>query len=233
MAVRYYDDALVAKISKWIPQDSKLRVLRPDETKRLFETKADDRNDKPLTLPLIALSRDKDIELLSNIKQNRSYDGLTYLTSPDVTAKINVIPIQVRYQLDIYTKTYEEADEYVRTFLFKLINNPTFYIIIPYNAGVNRQAKINGETKDVPALKHVVNIRVLSTVSDTSDIAERIFPGEFTRWSIQLELQDAYLFSVPYKRNWQIEGVEIGLANKLSDSISLDDVEEVTLDEDD
>ena len=231
MAVRYYDDALVAKISKWIPQDSKLRVLRPDETKRLFETKADDKRDAPLKLPLIALSRDKNIELKSNIKQTRSYDGITYLASPDITSKINMIPIQVNYQLDIYTKTYEEGDEYVRNFLFKLINNPTFYIIIPYNSGVNRKVLVNGVKQDLPALKHIVNIRVLSTVSDTSDIAERIFPGEFTRWSIQFELQDAYLFSVPYKSNWKFDGVELGLAKKLPDPIELDEIEDVKIDD--
>ena len=41
-------------------------------------------------------------------------------------------------------------------------------------------------------------------VSDTSDITERLFAGQFTRWSIQLELQDAFLFNVPYKKNWRL-----------------------------
>jgi hypothetical protein len=70
------------------------------------------------------------------------------------------------YQLDIYTKTAEEGDEYVRNFLFKLINNPVLKISIPYN-------DLNVE--------HIANIRVLDTVSDTSSISERIFSGQFTR----------------------------------------------------
>lgn len=41
-------------------------------------------------------------------------------------------------------------------------------------------------------------------VSDTSDITEHLFAGQFTRWSIQLELQDAFLFNVPYKKNWRL-----------------------------
>jgi hypothetical protein len=44
----------------------------------------------------------------------------------------------------------------------------------------------------------------LSSVSDTSDISERIFPGQFYCWTIQLEIQDAFLFSLPYRQNWKL-----------------------------
>ena len=40
-------------------------------------------------------------------------------------------------------------------------------------------------------------------MSDTSAISERIFSGQFTRWTIQLEIQDAFLFSTPYRKNWK------------------------------
>jgi hypothetical protein len=123
---------------------------------------------------MIALSRDNDIEILSSIKQSKSFDGLKVgfkladetAKIPSATVMLNAIPISVNYQLDIYTKTYEEGDEYLRQFLFKLINNPVLYIQIPYN-----NSKI----------QHIANIRVLSTVSDTSDIPNHIFSGQFTR----------------------------------------------------
>ena len=102
---------------------------------------------------------------------------------------LNVIPIRIQYNLDIYTKTLEENDEYVRQYLFKLINNPVIKIQIPYNDSY---------------IEHIANIRVLSTVSDTSAISERIFSGQFTRYTIQLEIQDAFLFSIPYKKNWKM-----------------------------
>ena len=38
MACRYYDDILVAKLLKWIPEASNLRVLGPSESKKLFES---------------------------------------------------------------------------------------------------------------------------------------------------------------------------------------------------
>ena len=93
------------------------------------------------------------------------------------------------YQLDIYTKTAIEGDEYLRNFLFKLINNPLLKITISYN-GIE--------------ISHTANIRVLDTVSDTSAISERLFSGQFTRWTIQMELQDAFLFSIPYRDNYKL-----------------------------
>lgn len=208
MAIRYYDEAIRAKLDRWIPDKRKLRILKPDETKRLFETQADDEKDKKIKLPFIALSRSADIELLLNIKNPYSFDGLTidrvnadlsglkgqaYKNAvdnlPTQTAKLNAIPIKVQYQLDIYTKTFEQGDEYLRNFLFKLINNPVIKITIPYN--------------DME-IEQKANLRVLSTVSDSSAISERLFSGQFTRWTIQLELQDGFLYSIPYRHNWKI-----------------------------
>ena len=111
MAIRYYDDILAEKLKRWIPENSTLRVLKPDETKRLWETKADDNADSKFKLPFIGLSRDSNIELLSNIKQAKSFDGLRLLSGDDKTLQMNVIPIKVNYQLDIYTKTEDEGDE--------------------------------------------------------------------------------------------------------------------------
>ena len=233
MACRYYDDAIIDKLKKWVPEKSNLRVLKPDETKRLFETIADDTKDSKIKLPVIALSRSKDIQLQLNIKNSRSFDGLILnkkvwdsesqswkiINDKGITAHINIIPVLLNYQLDIYTKTYDECDEYVRQFLFKLINNPVIYIEIPYNDSVYGDI----------TLQHIANIRVLPTVSDTTDIAEHLFAGQFTRYSIQLELQDAFLFSIPYKNNWKFGGAELALTDKLSKPIYEDIVEPVDL----
>ena len=184
MAINYYDEAVTQKIKGWLADTSKLRVLSPDETTRLIQLEAEDSSDQPLNLPLIAISRNKDIEIESTIKQNKSFDGL--IIDRDSTGKasihLNVIPVKTTYQIDIYTKKRIEADEYVRQYLFKLINNPQIIIEIPYNGYL---------------VKHTANLRVLSTVSDTSDISNHIFPGQFYKWTIQLELQDGFLFSIP------------------------------------
>lgn len=189
MACRYYDDLIVAKLKKWLPDNSTLRVLKPDESKRFFELTAEDNNDQKFQLPLLAVSRNNDIDIELTIKNPKSYDGLKIYQTPEETLQFNVIPIRLQYQLDIYTKTFEECDEYVRNFLFKLINNPVIKIEIPYNNA---------------HIEHIANIRVLSPVSDTSNISERLFSGQFTRFTIQMEIQDAFLFSLPYRKNWKL-----------------------------
>ena len=95
---------------------------------------------------------------------------------------LNAIPMELSYQLDIYCKYFNEADEYLRNFLFNLINYPKISIEIPYN-----------NTKII----HNSTIRVESPVTDTSDIPERLISGQFTRLSISIKIDDAYMFSVP------------------------------------
>lgn len=201
MAIGYYDDVITDKLKKWIPDNNKMRVLGPDESARFFETLADDKSDAPVQLPLITLSRNKDIEVLSTIKQLRSFNGSIVaspnernLRVPERSILFNVIPVKTLYQLNIYTKTKYEGEEYLRSFLFKLINNPQIQVHIPYN---------NVD------LTHTAHLRVLETVSDTSDIAQHVFPGQFYRWTIELELQDGFLFNLPYKPNYYIGDVEI------------------------
>lgn len=204
MAISYYDDAITQKIKNWLADTSKLRVLSPDESNRLIQLAAEDSNDKPLQLPLIAISRNKDIEIESVIKQNKSFDGLILGQDKNTTETIhlNVIPIKTTYQLDIYTKKRIEADEYVRQYLFKLINNPQIIITIPYNGYI---------------VQHTANLRVLNTVSDTSDISTHVFSGQFYKWTIQLELQDGFLFSIPRKRGWTLVMPELEGSDRVTD----------------
>lgn len=204
MAISYYDEAITQKIKSWLADSTKIRVLSPDESTRLIRLSAEDSKDQPLKLPLISISRNKDIEITSTIKQNKSFDGLVIGRdeSEMTTIHMNVIPIKTTYQLDIYTKKRIEADEYVRQYLFKLINNPQIIIEIPYNNCL---------------VKHTANLRVLDTVSDTSDISTHIFPGQFYKWTIQLELHDGFLFSIPQKQGWRVANIEVTAADKISD----------------
>jgi hypothetical protein len=203
MAISYYDDAIIKKLKNWIPDTNKLRVLGPDETKRLFEVKADDSNDAPVQLPFITLTRNRDLEIGSSIKQLKSFDGLRILSPneqqkliPEKTATFNAIPVKTTYQLNIYAKYKYEVEEYVRNFLFKLINNPQITAEIPYNN---------------LGMKHNAYLRILDSVSDTSDIGQHLFPGQFYRWTIQLELQDGFLFNLPYRTNWCMMPGEVDL----------------------
>ena len=100
--------------------------------------------------------------------------------------------------LDIYTKYFAEADEYARNFIFNFINYPKLSIEIPYN-----NAKV----------VHDSTVLVESTISDSSDIPERLISGQFTRFTIRLTVDDAWLFSVPFMDNWKIETGLIEISN--------------------
>lgn len=193
MAIRYYDEALTNKIKSWI-KDPNMKVLSPTDSTRLFQLTADEANDKPITLPLIAISRDPTFHILTTNKRPLSYDGAHIEATKKKSMLLNGIPIRISYQLDIYCKYFAEADEYTRNFIFNLINYPNVRIEIPYN-----QSKV----------VHNSTIILNESVTDNSDIPERLIKGQFTRMSIRFSIDDAYLFSVPFMDNWSIEEADL------------------------
>ena len=62
MSINLYDEALCDKIKRWV-KDPNIAILKPDESTRLFQMRADIGNDKPIGLPLISISRDRDIKI--------------------------------------------------------------------------------------------------------------------------------------------------------------------------
>lgn len=188
MGVRFYDEAVVDKIKRWV-KDPNLKILKPNEVTRLFQMTIDENKDSKLKLPLVAISRDPSLELLSNGKKPLSYDGKLLESKNGVSKSLNAIPIKITYQLDIYTRYYDEGDEYIRNFVFNLINYPKLLITIPYNES---------------SIIHSANIQLLSNIEDNSDIPQRIFSGQFTRWTLKFTVDDAYLFSVPFDENVSI-----------------------------
>ena len=193
MSVRLYDEAVVTKIKGWI-KDEKMRVLPPNEANRLFQMIANMQDDKPISLPLIAISRSNEIEIENTNKKPLTYDGMMLDATKDKSLQIDAIPMILNYQIDIFCKDEEEADEYMRNFTFALINRPKVKVFLPYN-------QINYE--------HWSYMRMLSTIEDNSDIPIRQFGDQFTRWTIRFTIDDAYLFSLPYKDNVSIEGYGI------------------------
>ena len=188
MAVRFYDEALLKKFQKWTA-DTQVHLTGINETRRLFEVVADTNNDKPIQFPLIALSRNGGYTIQEKYKQARSYNGNALVITTDSGAKLNAIPIGISYQIDIYTRELAEADEYARNIVFNIINYPKLNIEIPY---------------EDTGLTHDANIRLITDVEDNSDIPERLISGQFTRFTIGIDIDDAYLFDVRVKDNLSI-----------------------------
>ena len=207
MAVRFYDEALTEKIQKWVSKKNEITVLKPEETTRLFKMTADEANDKPIKLPLIALSRKTKVSVLNTNKRPLSYDGMKIkaydkdgnFVPQTSMLKLNAIPMQLEYQLDIYTAHMAEADEYMRNFVFNFVNYPNVKIEIPYN-----------DCK----LVHESTIYLDEDVEDNSDIPQRLVPGQFTRYTLSLTIDNAYLFSAAIKENILISSIELQTADK-------------------
>lgn len=204
MAVRYYDKALLEKIEKWV-KDPNMKITGPDETKRLFQYLGDLNNDQPLKLPIIAIRRLSPVRILSTNKKPLTFDGWRKKNNGSKGDQLNAIPIEINYQLDIYTRYFAEADEYMRNFVFQIINHPKLSIEIPYN-----NAKI----------MHDSNIRINSDINDNSGIPERLIEDQFTRLTLSINIDDAYLFDYRFKDTWSVDSkIQVGF----KDDTSIDD----------
>lgn len=211
MAIRLYDEALVNKITSWIPDNTiqnknTLTILKPDEATRFFELTLDNINDQPLKLPLLAISRDKNIDILSVTKQSKTFDGFSQVKKENIVMPLNVIPIRIGYQLDIYTHRIAEMDEYIRNFVFNFINYPKLEIKIPYNELAQDDFSID--------LHHNALINLDGVITDNSDIKEHLFPDQFVRFTLKLLIEDAYLFSLPARAPSMLEIDGLDLYNR-------------------
>ena len=208
MSIRLYDAAVVNKIKSWAKDDS-LTITSPDETLRYFEYQADISDDKPIKLPLIAVRRARSVDIKNTNKNTLSFSGKKlhghHFTDEDDKEQcnlsiLNAIPIGIGYQIDIYTRYAAEADEYLRNFVYNIVNHPKLKVEIPYNDA---------------NYEHYCTMDLVQTAEDNSDIPERLSPGQFTRWSLGIRIEDAYLFSVPIKKPYHIDNpvVDITTSN--------------------
>lgn len=203
MSVKLYDDALLEKLNEWTRRIKNMHIYGPGETRQLFEITADETGDKPIQLPIIALTRPGGYTLLNTNKNVKTYDGPMIDSFEDGTSlTLNSIPIQINYQIDIYTRKFEEADVYTRELIFNIINHPSLKIIIPYN-------DLN--------MEHIANIRIADNVEDNSGVPDMHFKyGQFTRFTLNINIDDAYLWSVRRRNNVYIDDdFDITIVQKL------------------
>ena len=185
MSIALYDDALVQKFSAWT-RDTNLQIYSPDEVSRLFEMEIDEGNDKPIKLPLIGISRAGGYSILNQSKRPLSFDGLTLNANIQKSLQLNAIPISITYQIDIYARYLKEADEIARNLVFNIINYPKLSVTFKYN--------------NYP-YTHNSNIRLSDTVEDNSSIPERLSLGQFTRLTLSITVDDAYLWDTRVRNN--------------------------------
>ena len=201
MSTYLYDDAFVKKLKLWT-EKTDVSVISPEETQRFLEMLSDKSGDKPIKLPIVALKRKGMYTVTNPSKKPLTFDGLMLKANVEKSTQLNAIPITLAYQIDIYTRYFKEADEYSRNLIFNIVNYPKLNIELPYE-GMH--------------IDHDANIRLSPDVENTSDIPERLSFGQFTRVSIGVDIDDAYLFDVRVHSNYSIDFKIIGENNELLD----------------
>ena len=53
-----------------------------------------------------------------------TFDGATIEATLKKSKSLQAIPIRLQYQIDIFTRYREEADEYLRNFVYNILNYP-------------------------------------------------------------------------------------------------------------
>lgn len=193
MSLALYDKAFVKKLNK-ITENTNIHVYSPDDTRRLFEIIADESDDKPLKLPIVCLRRQDGYTIREMGNNPRSKNSLKLTQTNDQSGssiQLNVIPISINYQIDIFSRKLEEADAIAREMVFILTNSPSLIVTVPYN--------------DID-LEHKSNVVLGGNVRDNSSISERLISGQFTRFTIDCSVSDAYLFDTRAKPYLKLSG---------------------------
>lgn len=193
MGVYLYDNALLDKIKNWT-SSTNITITGINNTNQMLDVVEDITNDTPIQLPMIQISRNGGYDILNKQKKPLSYNALAIGKKGTQKLVLNAIPISITYQIDIYTRYLQEADEYMRNLVFNIINYPCLNILVPYESA---------------QFKHESTIHLISDVQDNSDIPERKIPGQFTRLSVQISVDDAYIWDVRKFDTYKI--VEIDL----------------------
>lgn len=197
MSVYLYDEAFVEKLKSWT-STTQIQVYSPDDTRRLFEVMADNNNDSPIKLPILCLRRKSGLNVINTNKQPVTFNGFVIEGDEEKSMSLTAIPIDVSYQLDIYTRYFKEADEFLRNLTFNIINYPKLTINIPYN-GAN--------------FEHNGCIRMSNDIEDNSNVPERLINGQFTRLTFNINIDDAYLWNTKVKDNFKIISDEVIAVN--------------------
>lgn len=185
MSVGLYDKAIVNKIRFWT-QDSNVSISDPDT---LFTYRADIDSKDKVVLPIISLNRGN-VRISNPKKKPLTVDGFKMAANEKKVTHLRVIPISIPYQIDIYTRTRTDNDNLLRELVFKLVNNPKLEVEIPYE-----------DSK----YTHRFTLSLQEDIEDNSDVAQHLEKGEYFRTTLNMVVEDAYLFDYRAKDTLTLE----------------------------
>lgn len=150
-------------------------------------------NEDDVKMPMISVAR-TGISLLDSQHTMRFTGGISNISENEESiSRIQVIPIQINYQFDVWTKHREENDNIIRELIFYYMTHPTLEVKVPY--GTN--------------LKHTFNIFYDKTIEDNSDISDQVNHGEYFRQTLSVYTPDAYLWKSTTEKPYIFGGADL------------------------
>ena len=209
MSTYLYDEAIVNKFKSWV-KNAQIEVFGPNEPSRVLEVVADKTNDRPITLPLIYIERDRGFNIINGGTTRRplSYDGKDINADFSRSDVLNAIPISISYQVNVYTRYAKEADILIRNLIFNVINYPALEITVPgvdIVGNLTQDEETNHKSHTHPFV-HTARIEFGNTeIQDNSNEKERFIEGNYTKLSFLISINDAYLWDLRRHRTAEIE----------------------------
>lgn len=193
--VYQYDESIVNDLRTITKMSDKtIYIIPPSEYFDLVSMM----NSDNIKLPLISLSR-PGWSLQDKKPQAMIFEGKNILddTENDLVRNLQAIPIEIDYQLDVWTNNRLENDMIMRELIWNYTLNPTLEVKIPYKDSNYR---------------HTFNIFFNSDVEDNSDIQEHKNLGRLFRQTITFYTNDAYLWKINDRRHTKFS-IELGVKN--------------------
>lgn len=177
MSAYLYDDAIVNNLRSVIGDD-RIHLTQVDRAMNVIPRIDNDE----FKLPLITLTRTGwRIKTDDHNHSSRYEGGITHkeIYNDDTRIqRVQFIPMQLDYNLDVWTRSRRENDEIIRELMWYFLVSPTLQVNIPYDLNMT----------------HNFNIFVEEDVEDNSDIAGQASHGEYFRQTLHLYTDDAKLW---------------------------------------
>ena len=180
MSAYLYDEAIVESLRNVIG-DNRIQIVPMDRVYDIIPRLNDDK----LILPLVTLTRTSWSVNVSEANHAAKYEGATakiYQPSPKFDTnriqKFQFVPMRLDYSLDVWTRTRQENDEFIRELFWYFIISPTLQIKVPYALDFD----------------HNFNVFISDDVEDNSDVAQHQLKGEYFRQTLHIYTDDAKLW---------------------------------------
>ena len=159
-------------------------IVQITNSENVFEIIGDLENDS-IQFPIISLIRTgwslRDFHQETQVHLGSLIDYMEPLDKNDDRLKqvrLQVIPIQINYQVDIWTQNRVDNDILVRELIWFYTQNPQMIVKIPH--GLNAE--------------HVFNVAFDNDIIDNSDITEHNSRGRYYRQTLGMYVDDGYLW---------------------------------------